>query len=380
MMAYSAPGFLVPDDLESALPPADEYLGPCRAASRRRPPHRAGRSGQSDLSRPGHGRGGAARRSASPGRMPRSWCAANPAPARKSSPATSTRTRRAPAARSSPSTAPRSPSNCLNPNCSAMNAARSPARSAQRIGKLEAAQNGTILLDEISEMDRRLQAKLLRAIAGTRNRPHRRACAGAAERPHHCNDQPRPGAGSRAADLPRRSVFPAERRLDPYAQPARPARRTSRRWPNTSSRNTARKTAASRASCQPAALKALMAHDWPGNVRELENTIHRAMVLTTDAVIGAEALEVGPPSTCRSGRVDARTRCRSRTSSAARCIRWSVTSSSARCGRPAATGPGPPPCLASRSGRCVTRSACMPRRASRCRQVAAAERRHARTP
>src|SRR3984885_13853322 len=33
-----------------------------------------------------------------------------------------------------------------------------------RIGKLEAAQNGTILLDEISEMDRRLQAKLLRAI------------------------------------------------------------------------------------------------------------------------------------------------------------------------------------------------------------------------
>ena len=34
----------------------------------------------------------------------------------------------------------------------------------QRIGKLEAAQNGTILLDEISEMDRRLQAKLLRAL------------------------------------------------------------------------------------------------------------------------------------------------------------------------------------------------------------------------
>src|SRR3954447_19535499 len=36
--------------------------------------------------------------------------------------------------------------------------------TGQRIGKLEAAQNGTILLDEISEMDRRLQAKLLRAI------------------------------------------------------------------------------------------------------------------------------------------------------------------------------------------------------------------------
>jgi two-component system response regulator FlrC len=55
-----------------------------------------------------------------------------------------------------------------------------------------------------------------------------------------------------------------------------------------------------------AALNALMDHDWPGNVRELENTIHRAMVLTTDAVISAEALEVGPgcsgPAPARGGR------------------------------------------------------------------------------
>ncbi len=61
-----------------------------------------------------------------------------------------------------------------------------------------------------------------------------------------------------------------------------------------------------------------MAHDWPGNVRELENTIHRAMVLTTDAVIGAKALEVGPPRAVRPRHAgaDADTR----TSSAARCI------------------------------------------------------------
>jgi DNA-binding NtrC family response regulator len=47
-----------------------------------------------------------------------------------------------------------------------------------------------------------------------------------------------------------------------------------------------------------AALHALMTHDWPGNVRELENTIHRALVLTSDGVIGAKALEVGPPAGC----------------------------------------------------------------------------------
>ena len=35
---------------------------------------------------------------------------------------------------------------------------------ARRIGKFEAADGGTLLLDEISEMDVRLQAKLLRAL------------------------------------------------------------------------------------------------------------------------------------------------------------------------------------------------------------------------
>ena len=33
------------------------------------------------------------------------------------------------------------------------------------------------------------------------------------------------------------------------------------------------------AAIEPAALKALLAHDWPGNVRELENTVERAVLL-----------------------------------------------------------------------------------------------------
>src|SRR5439155_7615351 len=37
---------------------------------------------------------------------------------------------------------------------------------ARRVGKFEEASGGTLLLDEISEMDARLQAKLLRSIQG----------------------------------------------------------------------------------------------------------------------------------------------------------------------------------------------------------------------
>jgi two-component system response regulator FlrC len=66
---------------------------------------------------------------------------------------------------------------------------------ARRIGKFEEATGGTLLLDEISEMDVRLQAKLLRAIqervidrvGGTKPVPGRH--------PHHRHLEPQPRRG-----------------------------------------------------------------------------------------------------------------------------------------------------------------------------------------
>jgi two-component system response regulator FlrC len=163
----------------------------------------------------------------------------------------------------------------------------------QRIGKLEAAQNGTILLDEISEMDRRLQAKLLRAIQereidriggrapvrlnvriiATTNKDLELEVARQTFREDlyfrlNVVGVHLPSLRDRPRDIPAL----VEHFLEKY------------RW----------ETGRTVRQLSSAALATLMAHDWPGNVRELENTIHRALVLTTDAVISSEALEIGP--------------------------------------------------------------------------------------
>ena len=166
----------------------------------------------------------------------------------------------------------------------------------QRIGKLEAAQNGTILLDEISEMDSRLQAKLLRAIQEREiDRVGGRAPVRLNVRIIATTNKDLELEVQRQTfreDLYFRlnvvAVHMPSLRDRPKDIPAL-VKHFIRKYRSDSARATRQ--------FSPAALAALMAHNWPGNVRELENTIHRALVLTTEAVIGPMALEVGPPDT-----------------------------------------------------------------------------------
>ena len=65
---------------------------------------------------------------------------------------------------SSPSIALPFPRLCWRANCSATNAARSPARTRSRIGRFEQADHGTIFLDEIGDMTPGTQVKLLRVL------------------------------------------------------------------------------------------------------------------------------------------------------------------------------------------------------------------------
>src|SRR6201995_1770010 len=160
---------------------------------------------------------------------------------------------------------------------------------ARRIGKFEEASGGTLLLDEISEIDVRLQAKLLRAIqervidrvGGTRPVPvdiriiatSNRNLAEAAREGTFREDLlfrlnvvnlKLPPLRERPADVLELSAFFAKKYADANGVPVRPLSAEAR--------------------------KALALHRWPGNVRELENTIHRAVLLTTGPEIGVDGI------------------------------------------------------------------------------------------
>jgi DNA-binding NtrC family response regulator len=162
---------------------------------------------------------------------------------------------------------------------------------ARRIGKFEEADGGTLLLDEISEMDARLQAKLLRAIQervidrvggtkpvpvniriiATSNRDLAKAVAEGTFREdllYRLNvvNLRLPSLRERPGDI----AVLADHFVKKYAAangvPVRPLSVDARR--------------------------ALAAHRWPGNVRELENAMHRAVLLAVGPEIDVDAIRL----------------------------------------------------------------------------------------
>jgi two-component system response regulator FlrC len=160
---------------------------------------------------------------------------------------------------------------------------------ARRIGKFEEASGGTLLLDEISEMDVRLQAKLLRAIQerlidrvgggkpvpvdirilATSNRNLSEAVREGSFREDllfrlNVVNLKLPALRDRPGDIAALS----EHFVVKYAKAnGLPPRELS-----------------------PEARAALLKAPWPGNVRELENTLHRAVLLSSGDIIGPDAI------------------------------------------------------------------------------------------
>jgi len=164
-------------------------------------------------------------------------------------------------------------------------------------GLFERADGGTLLLDEIGELPARTQAKLLRVlesgellrVGGSRARKVTVRIIAAT----HRNLAQMVDRGEFRQDLYFRlnavtiEVPPLRERLVevlPLAELflARCARTIDRPG----------------LELDPHAATALLAHSWPGNVRELRNVIERAAEMSSDTVIGTEALGLRGATRC----------------------------------------------------------------------------------
>lgn len=160
---------------------------------------------------------------------------------------------------------------------------------ARRIGKFEEANGGTLLLDEISEMNPLLQAKLLRVLqereldrVGGRH-PVKVDIRILATSNRQLTEEVK--KGNFREDLYFRlnvvSVHLAPLRQRPadievLAQYFGDKYATLNHLP--------------KRRFSPQAYQKLVRYEWPGNVRELENTIHRATILAPGPEIGADSI------------------------------------------------------------------------------------------
>ncbi|MBL8838919.1 MAG: sigma-54-dependent Fis family transcriptional regulator [Alphaproteobacteria bacterium] len=160
---------------------------------------------------------------------------------------------------------------------------------ARRIGKFEEADGGTLLLDEISEMDPRLQAKLLRAIqervidrvgGTTPIKVDIRLIA----------TTNRDLVGEVRAGRFREDLYFRLNVVSLQLPPLRERPKDIDLLANHFVRKYADANGVRQLPLSPAALDVIRAHPWHGNVRELENTMHRAVLLSNGDAIGPEAI------------------------------------------------------------------------------------------
>lgn len=162
---------------------------------------------------------------------------------------------------------------------------------ARRIGKFEEANGGTLLLDEISEMDPHLQAKLLRAvqereidriggskpikidvrIVATSNREMKEEVAAGRFREDlyfrlNVVNLALPSLAERPQDI----AHLATHFVAKYAK----------------------ENGVDVLPLSAAAKSTMQDYAWPGNVRELENTMHRAVLLSSGNEIDTEAIQL----------------------------------------------------------------------------------------
>ncbi len=162
---------------------------------------------------------------------------------------------------------------------------------ARRIGKFEEANGGTLLLDEISEMDTRLQAKLLRAIqervidrvGGAR--PVAVDIRIIATSNRNLSEEVR--AGRFREDLLYR-LNVVNLQIPPLRERPQDVLELAEHF----IKHYADVNGVAAMPLSQEAKRELLRNRWPGNVREMENTIHRAVLLATGDEISVDAIRL----------------------------------------------------------------------------------------
>ena len=160
---------------------------------------------------------------------------------------------------------------------------------ARRVGKFEEANGGTLLLDEISEMDPRLQAKLLRAIQ------EREIDRVGGTTPIKVDIRVLATSNRDLEAEVRRGTFREDLlfRLNVINLKLPPLRERPADIEMLSEHFIRKYSDANDIALKPLSpesLDKLRRHTWRGNVRELENTMHRAVLLAAGNVISPEAI------------------------------------------------------------------------------------------
>jgi DNA-binding NtrC family response regulator len=178
---------------------------------------------------------------------------------------------------------------------------------ARRIGKFEEASGGTLLLDEISEMDGRLQAKLLRAL---QEREIDRVGGG---KPVKVDIRVIATSNRDLAQAARDGTFREDLlyRLNVVNLRLPPLRERPGDIVALAEHFSKKYAAANGIPERPISAEArrrLVAHRWPGNVRELENAMHRAVLLAAGPEIEDFAIRLpdGAPMPASPGAETAR--------------------------------------------------------------------------